>query len=70
MRESDKHPFNIHYYHRYNRIVSKVQKKRIKRSQGENIAKPGRENKHRDRRKRQAAETVVYDLGKKNHIVK
>ena len=43
-----------------------MQKRRIKRSEDENNAKPGRENKHRARRKRQAAETVEYDLGKKN----
>ena len=43
---------------------------RIKRSGNDNNAKPGSENKHRARRKRQAAETVVYDLGKETLTVK
>ena len=56
--------------YRYNGIISRVKKRRLKRSRNE---KPQRQHKkrkkHRGRKKRQS-ETITYDLGKRNYIIK
>ena len=56
----------IFHLHRYNKIASRVQKKRTKRSSRKNTEKHDKENKHRARKKRQATTSVSFGLGKNN----
>ena len=60
----------VYSYPRYNGIISRVKKRRIKRSGMDNLKKERTKKKHRGRRKRQDTETVIYDLGKRTHILK
>ena len=56
----------VYHLHRYNKIASRVQKKRTKRSSRKNTEKHDKENKHRARKKRQATTSVSFGLGKNN----
>ena len=56
----------VYHLHRYNKIASRVQKKRTKRSSRKNTEKHDKENKHRARQKRSATTTVSFGLGKNN----
>ena len=56
----------IYHLHRYQKIASRVQNKRTKRSSRKNTEKHDKENKHRARQKRSATTTVSFGLGKNN----
>ena len=56
----------VYHLHRYNKIASRVQKKRTKRSSRKNTEKHDKENKQRARKKRQATTSVSFGLGKNN----
>lgn len=61
--------FNVYSNYRYNGIISRVKKRRIKRSENERIKTRNKKKKDLGRRKRQTTETVSYDLGKRHRII-
>ena len=52
--------------YRYNGKISRVKKRRIKRSQNEKTQRQHKKKKKRPGRIKRQAETVTYDLGKRN----
>ena len=56
--------------YRYNGIISRVKKRRIKRSQNEKPQRQHKKKKKRRGRRKRQVETITYDLGKRNDIFK
>ena len=56
--------------YRYNGKISRVKKRRIKRSQNEKTQRQHKKKKKRPGRRKRQAETVTYDLGKRHEIFK
>ena len=56
--------------YRYNGKISRVKKRRIKRSQNEKTQRQHKKKKKQPGRRKRQAETVTYDLGKRNEIFK